>query len=230
LESVYATNQAEIQQIVRDSAVKIGKLKESIESKQSSMNQMAALDKAQRKFDLEKKTCIEQIEVIRTKAEKREQRLAREYQEKFNTIKTEVENMSAKFRDKMNTFEMTNNELKASLDDARKSGTAGLQDVLAKHEKELADLVRVSNEKYQNMLVELMSAQEKLREEMEKRIIEAGVEEPAVGNKNINKAEVNQKIIVPYIPSTWATLLLPLPSSAVVAMSCATVFKITEVR
>ena len=46
-----------------------------------------------------------------------------------------------------------------------------------------------------------------------------GVEDPAVGNENINRADVIQKIIVPYIPRTWATLLLPLPSSAVVAMS-----------
>ena len=48
-------------------------------------------------------------------------------------------------------------------------------------------------------------------------------------SENINRADVIQKIIVPYIPSTCATLLLPLPSSAVVAMSCTTVFKITEV-
>ena len=60
-------------------------------------------------------------------------------------------------------------------------------------------------------------------------VILEGVEDPAVGNENINKAYVIQKIIVPYIPSTWATLLLPLPSSEVVAISCATVFKITEV-
>ena len=56
-----------------------------------------------------------------------------------------------------------------------------------------------------------------------------GVEDPAVGNENINKADVIQKIIVPYIPNTCATLLFPLPNSAVVAISCATVFKITEV-
>ena len=56
-----------------------------------------------------------------------------------------------------------------------------------------------------------------------------GVEEPAVGKENINKAEVIQKIIVPYIPNTWATLRFPRPNSAVVAISCATVFKITEV-
>ena len=56
-----------------------------------------------------------------------------------------------------------------------------------------------------------------------------GVEEPAVGKENISKADVTQKIIVPYIPSTCATRLLPLPNSAVVAISCATVFKITEV-
>ena len=37
-------------------------------------------------------------------------------------------------------------------------------------------------------------------------------------------------MIVPYIPNTCATLLLPLPNSAVVAISCATVFERTEVR
>ena len=55
-----------------------------------------------------------------------------------------------------------------------------------------------------------------------------GAVEPSVYLK-IKDTEAIQNKIVPYIPSTCANLLLPIPSSEVVAISWATVLKITAV-
>ena len=168
-----AVHQSEIQQVVRDSAAKIGQLKETIEGRQATLNSMVALEKQNKKFECEKKQALEQMESLKSKVQRREERIAKEYREKFDTLKGDVEVQGGKFREKVALFEQTNGDLKNLLAAAESGGAAGLEDLILKHENEVNELVKTGNEKYQAMLLEQMGIQEALKVEMERLVKEA---------------------------------------------------------
>ena len=80
--------------------------------------------------------------------------------------------MCEKLNEKIGKCETVNEDLKSELEKARNNGSAGIKELREKYEKEISDLVTSSNEKYQNMLVQQMAAQEQLRDELTARFQE----------------------------------------------------------
>lgn len=166
IENQNFNHQAEIQQILKDAASKLGKFKEILESKQASINLEAQLSKLQKKHDLEKQTALQEFQAFKDKMNNREQKSNREFQSKLAEIRTETEKMNSKFQERILNFESVNQELKKSLDAAKRG-----EELKKKHDEETADLIRKGNEKYQEMLLEQLKVQENLKKEFEKKLI-----------------------------------------------------------
>jgi len=146
------------------------------------------MEKMQKKHDEEKAAAVREMLALKVKYESRETKLSREYQLKFENVSGEVDSMNKKFTEKIDNFERINRELKAALDAAANSGSQGMKDLVAKHEKELADLVRNSNEKYQNMLIEQLQLQESIRAETALRVEDARTAATATMRAEMDKA------------------------------------------
>ena len=120
----------------------------------------------------EKAEAMKTLQSIRTKFQDRETKITKDYQNKFDTVEENLKNMCSKMEEKMEKCMTVNANLKSELEKARNSGSAGMQELRDKYEKEISDLVTSSNEKYQNMLVEQMAAQEQIRDELTSRFQE----------------------------------------------------------
>jgi chromosome segregation ATPase len=136
------------------------------------------LEKLQKKLASEKESATKDFQAYKTKVAEREQRITLDFQKKYDALNDDVEKMNGKFQERIRAFEASTQDLKKSLDEARSSGSAGIQELRKKYENEIAELVRSSNVKYQDMLVEQLRLQELLKKEhaeaLEMAITETG--------------------------------------------------------
>lgn len=180
-------NQLEIQHILRDAAAKIGKFKEMVESKQVTANVEAQIEKLQRKHEAEKQTAMKQLEDFKMKMKAREQSLAADFQNKFETTQEKVEKMNAKFRERIDAFDKLSQQYQTDIANARASGSAGEEATRLKYEKEMEEYVITSNAKYQAMMVEQLSLQDKLKAEMEAKMSKLRTELEAKFKEDLQK-------------------------------------------
>lgn len=176
LENLTANHQLEIQQLLRDATSRFSKFKESLDQKQAQVNVEAQMEKLQKKYAAEKESAAKDFQVYKVKVAEREQRITFDFQKKYDGLNEEVEKMNAKFQERMRSFEASTQELKRYLDDARSSGSSGMQELRKKYEFEIAELVRTSNTKYQDMLVEQLRLQELLKQEHEALLVKTRTE------------------------------------------------------
>ncbi|KAJ1421006.1 hypothetical protein B484DRAFT_481233 [Ochromonadaceae sp. CCMP2298] len=134
------------------------------------MNQDARIEKLQKKHDQEKAAALQEFSNFKSKMDQRDQKVASGFQAKYAATRAELEGMNRTFAERVDLFEATNKKLKSALEDSSKSGTAGMDELRAKYDEEIAELVRSSNEKYQNMLVQQLGMQTALRVEMEAKM------------------------------------------------------------
>lgn len=160
LENLAANNQLELQQVVRDAMQRFAKLKESIDAKQQQVNVEAAIAALQKKYAADKDGAQKDFQAYKIKVAEREQRLTIDVQKKYDTLKDEVSQMNQRFVDKTRAFESAMLELNKSLDEARSAGSGALQELRNKYDDEIAELVKSSNVKYQDMLVQQLGVQE----------------------------------------------------------------------
>jgi predicted nucleic acid-binding Zn-ribbon protein len=169
LDSLSANHQIEIQQVLRDAASRIGKFKEMMESRQSTVNVEVQLTKLQKKHDSEKQAALQEMQSLKEKLSGREAKIAKEYQQKFDGMRGDIEKMNSKFQEKIDTFDNANQDLKKQLETARKAGSSELVVSREKFERELAEAIRIGNEKYQQLLIEQLLMQENLKKEADKQ-------------------------------------------------------------
>ena len=170
VDTINSNHQIEIQQILRDAASRIAKFKEIVDTKQMIVNQEALMDKMMKKHEVEKTNAIADLEKYKSKMNEREQKISKEYQNKFDGMRDEITKMNSKFQEKISTFEAINGDLKKSIEDQKSTGSQINDEVRKKYEVEIAELVRFHNEKYQTMLVGQLQIQEDMKKEMEKKI------------------------------------------------------------
>jgi chromosome segregation ATPase len=176
LELIQSNHQVEIQQILKDAANRINSFKEAVETKQGELNQDTKLKALQSKHEKERQAAKSEFGVFKEKAVLREANIAGEFEKKFSALQENVESMNKKFLEKVKSFESSTETLNKALKAAQSDSSSSMKEAQAAYEKELADLVKSSNEKYQKLMMEQMLLQENLREEMQRRIEETKVE------------------------------------------------------
>lgn len=193
IEQLNFSHQMEVQQILRDAANRISKFKDAIEAKQQSVThhftpyyltiysfitsklilqatQAKDLEKLQRKHEQEKSQAQQDLISLRTSFSERETKIAQEFTTKYELLQKEVVSMNSRFGEKISTFESINSELRRSLEDSSRTGSTELDSLRSKHERELADIIRASNDKFNQMLIEQLSLQENLKIDFESRL------------------------------------------------------------
>lgn len=155
----------ELQQMLNDAASRMAKFKELIDAKQAAVNTEALLDKMQKKHEEEKTKSTQELQTLKTKFSEREMKLTNDFKAKTDSLKEEVVKMNAEFQKKINAFETKTQELKKALEDSKLSSSAGAEELRMKYDKEIAEVVRIHNDKYQAMLVEQLQLQEQIRKD-----------------------------------------------------------------
>ncbi len=84
---------------------------------------------------------------LKQKMAERESKIAQEFQNKYDLLRREVDTMNKKFQERIQQFDTINQDLKKQVEDASHSGSQGMEDLKRKYEKELAEVIRSSNEK-----------------------------------------------------------------------------------
>lgn len=90
------------------------------------MNQEAKIEKLIKKHELEKQAAQNEFNSFRDKAVVKEQKIASEFQSKFDNLKKEVEIMNKKFQEKLSQLESVNQDLQKALESSTVSGLAGM--------------------------------------------------------------------------------------------------------
>lgn len=135
------------------------------------MNQEAKIEKLVKKHEQEKSQAMQEMASLKQKMSERESKIAQEFQNKYDLVRREVDTMNKKFQERIQQFESINQDLKKQVEDASHSGSQGMEELKKKYEKELAEVIRSSNEKYNNMLVEQLQNQESIKKELEMKLL-----------------------------------------------------------
>lgn len=101
----------------------------------------------------------------------RESKLTNDFHIKLTSLKSEIEKINEKFNEKIINFNKINQELQLSLDEKSKFGDNNVNELKKKHELELEDTIRTSNEKYQKMLLENLNKIELIQKENDRLLL-----------------------------------------------------------
>lgn len=172
IDAISANHQNEIQQILKDAASKISKFKDLVETKQQNVNQEAQMEKLNKKHEMEKANAIKEFQNFKTKAKDRESKIASDFQQKFEILKSEIERMNGKFLEKIQSLESLNQNLKNSLNSSQSSSSSDIESLKKKHEIHLADVIQTSNQKYQDMLIDQIKKCEAITKDYELKLLQ----------------------------------------------------------
>ena len=187
LETLDLQHKLELEQLAKDSQSRMASQKEVADLKQKLMIQNAHMEKLTKKHSAEKQKTLAEMERYKDSAKSREEQLASDWQLKTDQLGDEVAAMNKTFSDKMDAFDKARKDIQASLDAAvNSSGDAHLE-MKGAHEKEVAALVRAANEKYQDMMVQNLTAQEELKARYEAEIAELKAAMEAFGQDRLER-------------------------------------------
>jgi chromosome segregation ATPase len=101
------------------------------------MNQDQSNEKLIRKHDLEKKQYQQDFQAFKVKVQERDQKLAQEYQNKYDLLKNEMEKVNSKFQERIKAFDSANNDLRKALEETRRSNGSTIEETRRKYEHEI---------------------------------------------------------------------------------------------
>ena len=177
----------EIEQLSRDAQTRMASQKEMAEMKQKLAVQSANMEKLVKKHNAEKLKTLADFEKFKISVQAREDTLASDWQLKCDQLGDDVEKMNKNFTEKLTAFEKARKDMNAALENALNSSGDAASDLLRKHEQEVAELVRASNQKYQDQMVQSLLNQENLKAEYEAKIAALQKEMDAFGQSRMEK-------------------------------------------
>lgn len=128
------------------------------------------LEKLQKKHDAEKAAAQNELQQLKKQFDEKEKKISGEFVNKYNQIRTQIEDMNNKFAEKLKSYEQLNQTLQQSLSSNQSNSSQAIDDIRAKYEKEIASTIQSSNEKYNALVVENIQAMEKLKKEQEDKL------------------------------------------------------------
>ena len=143
IDNITTNHQFEIQQILKDAAVRIGKFKEIVDTKQNQVNNEVIIEKLTKKYEQEKgipvhlhrlapasltiistaAQALSDYNSYKTKISEREMKLGKEFQSKFDVVKEEISRMNGKFNEKIGEMEKINQDLRRASEDSKTNGS-----------------------------------------------------------------------------------------------------------
>ena len=162
------SHQNEIGTILKDASSKINKFREIVEEKKVAVDAAAELEQFKRKHDEEKAAALSKIESIQTAYDAKYASLRAESHDSILLLRDDASTAKSRLADAISSFESKSRSLKAAYESNKGVKSEEVEAMRKLHQSEIAEVVRSHNEKFNNMLVEQMTAQETLKDRMTK--------------------------------------------------------------
>ena len=170
IDALQEQHKVEIDMVAKEALTRMASTKELAEMKQKMLATAAQMEKLNKKHADDKAKTIADFEKFKKSAKEREDKYTSEFEQKYDFLNADYEKANATFQSKLCAFEETKKKMQERLDEALASGGDVAANLKKSHEKELQDCIREANDKYQAMLVEQLSQQEKLKQEHEVQV------------------------------------------------------------
>jgi chromosome segregation ATPase len=170
------SHENDVKDVLEDAHSKMVKFQRDLISSSDAQDVKAReiIQQLERKNAEEKKNALEQLRQVKQKASDNERILKEASQNEIAGIRKEVEDVKAEFHKRLEAF----SKLQKTIEANASSGSEALKKA---HADEIAELVRKSNAKYNQMFNERMEAEEDLKEQLE--ALRAQLKESAAAEK-----------------------------------------------
>ena len=187
MEALGVQHELEMELLAKDAHARLASQKEMAEMKQKLALQATQMTKLAAKHTAEKQKTLAEFEKFKAASIAREEQLASEWQFKCDQLHDDVDKMNKRFAERVSSFEEARKSLAAGVEAARASGGDAATALARKHEKEVEELVRVSNQKYQDMLIQNLASTEALKKDYESKIAALQKEMESYGQARMDK-------------------------------------------
>ena len=163
MKNLASKHESEMQEIMRDAADKLAKFKDAIAKQKDAAKTEAMIEKLKEQHEQEKKKAMKQLHELRKSVQSREEEIKTEASKQVEQLNGEVQRIKRDFWTKLEGFEGK----KKLWDEDKAHLESQLKELKVSHQKEIDDLVKSSNKKYNDMLTERLDAEDALRKELE---------------------------------------------------------------
>jgi predicted nucleic acid-binding Zn-ribbon protein len=170
IEAISQQHQIELDMVAKEAMTRMASTKELAEMKQKMMATASQMERLQKKHADEKAKTINDFEKFKKLAKDQEEKYTTEFEQKYDFLCGDYEKANVSFQEKLNAFEKAKIVMKSQLEEALSSGGSVASDMKKKHETELEECIRMSNEKYQAMLCDQLALQEQLKRDYEEKL------------------------------------------------------------
>jgi serologically defined colon cancer antigen 8 len=147
----------EMDNLINEANSTIQRQKDSIQALKHSADSTAKMSDLQEKHDKEKKESQKMFEELRVSIENKEKESLSEQDSKLQKIRDEINTLTSKYESKIK-----------SLNDQVKQSEGKLEEQKRLFQKELADHVKEQNKKFNDLLQEKLSSEDRLKSGFEK--------------------------------------------------------------
>ena len=153
----------EVYEILQDAADKINKFKSQLAKAKQNSATANALKKLRKQHEEERDEAMGEFSKYKERVQKREDSLRKEFKQKVNNMKKDLDCAKKKFKQRLKDF----NEAQERLKSNQSISNDELNKLKQAHQEEIDELVKKTNNKYNNMLNERMDMEDTLRKEHE---------------------------------------------------------------
>ena len=153
----------EVEEILQDAADKINKFKSQLAKAKQNSATANALKKLRKQHEEERDEAMGEFSKYKERVQKREDSLRKEFKQKVNNMKKDLDCAKKKFKQRLKDF----NEAQERLKSNQSISNDELNKLKQAHQEEIDELVKKTNNKYNNMLNERMDMEDTLRKEHE---------------------------------------------------------------
>lgn len=160
LKSLSDTYESEIEEILQDTSKKINHFKEMLENKNNEAKITQAIKTLSQQHTKEKQKALEEFELFKKQCKQREAQIQTESEHQLKHLTQELNTIKSEFQTRLNQFA----KISQQLDQQHSQNSDAIRKA---HQDELDELVKNSNQKYNEMLTKMLNEQDDLREKLE---------------------------------------------------------------
>lgn len=162
IEGLKKQHESEVDQILRDAAKKLNQFKDRLEKRQSVEATQEVLKQLRQQHKEQRTAALKEFEQMKKEATAREAKKTKAFQERMVELREEVDGVRSKFKARLAEL----SKLAKTLERKASGAAEKLKELARKQKSEIAELVKKSNKKYNDMLAEKLDSADALRQQL----------------------------------------------------------------
>lgn len=168
-----AQHEKQVQELIADSKEKIRKLQAASDSRQDVANLEAKLEQLRQKHAKEKEAAIGEIRQLKQQTSVREKKMKETFDDETIRLREEVLAVKSQGQETLRRLAETLRTIQKERDALSTASETQAAELAARHQMELDDLVRSSNQKYNEMLAQQIALREAQENEAKETLRDA---------------------------------------------------------